>query len=331
MNAARPSSLADRLLCWLLLTAVCCWMVRAHWEQVDLPWKLQKVQLHEQALANQAPDPYQYKLWAISHVLEWAHETSGESLPNVFYANTLLSLVLLMLAHHFWLRTWVGTRTALVGGLALGALANVLFLTYAHHPYEFWGVAFFCVLLRGVERGWAWWTLALLCLVTGLVWEKHALVPGLWGLLQLTRGKPFLASLWRGLVMLVAALAVPLLLRWQLGGDRIAIDGMTHLALQEWDKVLWFQLPYVLPFVGIFVLRGRRMPVWLRLLWLYLPVIVAAYIAQDFILHEVRSFWALVPVFTATLACWLASAADPALPTRDEASPDGAAAQPQGR
>ncbi len=312
MNVEGRSGRGDRLLCGLLLLAVCCWMIRAHWEQVDLPWQEAKVALHERVLANDAPDPYQYKLWAITHVLQWVHEATGLELGNVFYANTLLTLLLLVLAHHLWLRTWAGPVPALVGGLALGALANVLFLTYVHHPYEFWGVALFCLLLRAVERDRPWWALTLLCLVTGFVWEKHALVPALWGLLQLRRGRPFGASFLKGLVMLIAALAVPLLLRWQLGTDRVLIDGMTDLGVQEWDKVLWFQLPYVLPFLAIFVLRFRAIPGWIRLLWLYAPVLIAAYVAQHYILHEVRSFWALVPVFTATLVCWLASVLQPA-------------------
>ncbi|MDJ0522554.1 MAG: hypothetical protein QNJ90_10850 [Planctomycetota bacterium] len=305
---AAPVRRTDRILAGLLLTAVCCWMIRAHWERIDLPDQAAKIRLHEQVLANEAPDPYQYKLWPITHAMQWAHETSGQGLGNVFYANTLLSLVLLVLAHHRWLRTWTGTGPALVGGLALGALANVLFLTYVHHPYEFWGIAGFCLLLRAVERDAPWWALTLLCLGMGVVWEKHALVPGLWGLLQLARGRAFLPSLWRGLVMLAAALAVPLLIRWHLGTERAHVDGMTYLHVQEWDKVLWFQLPYLLPFLAILLLRFRALPGWVRLLWLYGPVLVAAYISQHFVLHEVRSFWPLVPVFTATLACWLSSA-----------------------
>ena len=297
----------EQLLTVLLLFALSAWMIRAHWERIDLPEQAAKVRLHEQVLAGEAPDPYQYKLWAITHALQWAGQVSGQPIGNVFYANTLLSLLLLVLAHHRWLRTWVGPRHALVGGVALAALANVLFLTYVHHPYEFWGVALFCVLLRAVERDAPWWALALLCLLTGFVWEKHALVPALWGLLQLLRGRAFLPALGKGLVLLAAALAVPLLLRWHFGTDRVHIDGMTHLDLQEWDKVLWFQLPYVLPFLAVFLLRMRTTPVWVRLLWLYLPALVAAYLSQRFVLHEVRSFWALAPVFTATLVCWLAA------------------------
>jgi len=308
MNPPDPTTRSDRLLCGLVLAGVLCWMVRAHWEQIDLPKQAAKIRLHEQVLENQAPDPYQYKLWAITHVMEATSRWTGMSRGNVFYVNTCLSLLLLVLLHHAWLRSLVHTPAALVGGLALGALANVLFLTYAHHPYEFWGVALFCLLLRQIERDQAWWKLALLCLVTGLVWEKHALLPVLWGLLQLRRGRPFVPALGRGLVMLAAALAVPILTRVLLGTDRPHIDGMTTLAIQEWDNVLWFQVPYVAPFLAILLLRGRVLPRWVRLLWLYLPILVLAYVSQHFVLHEVRSFWPLAPIFTATLACWWASA-----------------------
>jgi len=297
------------LLSGALLLAVCLWMVRAHWETIDIdPIKeAAKMRLHEQVLGNEAKDPYQYKLWIITLAFDRAQAWSGEDLSYVFLANTLLSLLFLMLAHHLWLRSLVHPPAALVGGLLLGALANVLFLTYFHHAYEFWGIGFFCLLLRGVQKQWDWRVLAALCLLTGLVWEKHPFLAVLWGLLQLIRGRPFLRSFARGLVMLACALAVPIFVRLHLGGAREHVDGDTWLSAQEWGKVLWFQLPFVLPFVLILLMRWKVIPTWVRLLWLYLPLLIAAYASQNYILHEVRSFWALTPVFTATVACWLAA------------------------
>lgn len=294
------------LLSAVLLLGITLWMVRAHWEDIDADTAKQaaKLRLHEQVLVNEAPDPYQYKLWWISHAAEWVSAQTGRDVGWLFCANTLLSLLLLVFCHHLWLRSLVSPPAALVGAFVLGALANVLFLTYFHHAYEFWGVALFCVLLRGIHRDWDWRVLAFLFLVTGCFWTKHALLAVLWGLLQLTRGRPFWSNVLRGLVLLVCALAVPIAIRTHLGGDRAHVDGDTFLHVQEWAKVLWFQLPYVVPFLLVFVTRFRVMPVWVRLLWIYLPVLVAAYVSQQYILHEVRSFWALTPVFTATIACW---------------------------
>jgi hypothetical protein len=294
------------LLSGALLLAMCLWMVRAHWEDIDIdgPKQAAKMRLHEQVLENEAPDPYQYKLWLISLGVQELHERTGKEIPWLFCANTLLALLFLVLVHHLWLRSLVSPPAALLGGFVLGALANVLFLTYFHHAYEFWGIGLFCILLRGIYKDWDWRLLAVLFLFTGLAWEKHALLAALWGLRQLTLGRRFWSNVARGLVMLVCALAVPLLIRTHLGSDREHVDGDTFLHVQEWGKVIWFQLPYLLPFLMILLLRWRVIPGWVRMLWLYLPVLVAAYISQHYILHEVRSFWALAPVFTATLACW---------------------------
>ena len=308
-------SRGERILGAILLLGVGLWMTAAHWQDVDIAKLADKQRLHAEVLANTAPDPYQYKLWIIEHCVEELHQWTGEPLQHIWMANTLLSLLLLVLAHHLWLRRFVGPREALLGGFVLGALANTLFLLYYHHAYEFWGVALYCVLLAAIDRDTAWWKLALLCLVAGHVWEKHALLAVLWGLRELILRRPFVPSVLKGLVILAAALAVPLLIRWHLGTDRAHVDGDTPLTAQDWIKVAWFQLPYLLPFLLVLLASWRRQPVWIRLLWLYLPVLITAYLSQGFIVHEARSFWALVPVLTATVAVWFARPARADTPT----------------
>ena len=296
----------NRFLTMLLLAGVVCWMTSAHWQHVEVAKLGDKIRLHEEVLSNTAPDPYQYKLWVIEHAIAWTARTTGQPLQHVWMANTLLSLLFLVWLHHRWLRALASPAAALFGSVLLGALANAVFVIYYLHSYEFWGVGMFCLLLVAIYRDTAWWKLALLCLVTGLVWEKHALLAALWGLWQLIRKRPFWPSLVQGLVMLAAALAIPLLVRWHLGGDRGYVDGDTFLADQAWEKVAWFQVPYILPFVAMLFASWSRQSVWVRLLWIYLPVLFAAYLSQNYIVHETRSFWALVPVFTATATVWFA-------------------------
>ena len=299
-----------RLVPAALLLAVTCWMASAHWLNVDIGKAEEKRVLVEQVLDGTAGDPYQYKLWIIDNALDRVQQWTGTPIEKVWMGNTLLSLLFLVLAHHLWLRRLVSPRHALVGALLLGALANVLFIILYHHTYEYWGVGLFCLLLVMIDRDSAWWKIALVCLVTGLVWEKHALLAVLWGVWQLLRRRPFWPSLAQGLVIFAAALAVPLLVRSYLGGDRLAIDGMTALHIQEWEKVAWFQLPFLLPFVLVLSASWRRQSTWVRLLWVYLPVLFAAYLVKNYIIHEPRSFWALVPVFTATTCVWFANLPD---------------------
>ncbi len=184
-------------------------MARAHIEDVDIAHADLKAALHESVLENRAPDPYQYKLWIITHVLEGVRRLTGTSLKNVFFGNTVASLGFLLLAHHLWLKGVAPRGWALLGSVTLAALANVLFLSYHHHPYEFWGVGLFCFLLLGVLRDWDWRRLSALGLVTGLTWDKHVLLPVVWGILRLRKGDGVLVTAARGLVFLVACVAVP--------------------------------------------------------------------------------------------------------------------------
>ena len=304
----------DRLLVFVVLAAMSAWLVRAHWEAIDEPHMADKLELHAAVLANTAPDPYEYKMWPISQALEAVHRTTGVPLDLVIYGNTALSLVLLVFLHHAWLRTYARSTMALVGGLTLGALASVLFLNYWHHPYEFWGVAFYCLLLVAIGRDWPLKALLAIALVGGLVWEKHAVLPLLWGLYALQRGRPFGRTLLGGLLFLAATLAAPVGLRLLLGDQRDLVDGTTTWDVQPWGRVAWTQLPYVLPFLAILLLRWRSIPTWVRWLWLAAPIAYLAYLSRSYILHEVRSFWLLVPVFTATLTAWLAAGREGSVP-----------------
>lgn len=303
----------DRCLLFLIALGATLWMVRSHWETVDSPFLESKTRLHAKVLANEARDPYQYKLWIISHAFERVSAEADEPLERVFYGNTLLSILFLMLCHHFWLRTYVDGRIAAFGALLLAALSLTLFRGYQHHPYEFWGLACFCLLLRGVEREWSWILLSILGLVTGLVWEKHALLAPLWGLFRLLRRDPFWPTFAKGLVFLAACLAIPLCVRWHLDGQlaagvvRGAVDGDTPLHVQKWDLVAWYQGAYLVPFLGILLFRFRLLTTWVRMLWIYLPVLVGLYLLHDYIIHETRSFYALAPVFTASACMWFAS------------------------
>ncbi|MDA1194292.1 MAG: hypothetical protein O2894_03840 [Planctomycetota bacterium] len=287
-----------------LVLGVACWLISAHWQHVDIGKLGDRTRLHAEVLDRAAPDPYQYKLWIIESALDGVARVTGQPMKHVWMANTLLSLLFLVFAHQRWMRRHVGRREALLGTVLLGALGNALFVLYYLHSYEFWGVGLFCLLLCAIDEDRPWWMLAVAFLLTGLVWEKHAALAVLWGLLQLQRGRPLLPNLLRGFVLLAAALAIPFGVRLLLGPTAELVDGDTPITAQSWWKVAWFQLPFIVPFAAMLASTWTRQSAWVKLLWVYLPVLVAAYVSQSYILHETRSFWALVPVFTATAVVW---------------------------
>ena len=320
------ASRRDRLLLGLLYLALALILSRAHHENVDSPARAKRLALHEEVLEDQAPDPYQYKMFGISWAVEGVHRATGLSVFDVYAANELLALVALLAAHHLWLSRLYGTRGALLGTLLLCALAHGLFLDYYHHPYDLWGVAGFCVLLSWIEARRPVGGLCALALALGVVWEKHALLPLVYAALRRRDGLP-----WRAIVSRAAAF-IACSVAWYVGvrlglGSRLA-DGsargvvdVTSLAEQDWGKVLAHQAPYVLPFVVLLVAAFGRVPPIVRLAWIYVPAMFAAYLASQFILHELRSFWAFAPIFTATAVAWARGLPDAPAPVMAEAPP----------
>ena len=164
--------LGARVIVGVLLLGAALWMARVHFETIEGPYAERKAELHEQILAGTAPDPYQYKCHLIERVLEESRVITGAPLDSVFRCNILLGLLALVLAHHVWLRTYVGPRDALLGGLLLTALAHVMFRWQWHHPYEPWGLAGACLLLRAHEREAPLWGLVVGSLLLGVYDEE---------------------------------------------------------------------------------------------------------------------------------------------------------------
>lgn len=297
----RPDARPGRVFVAVLLLSLGLLLWRAHVANVDAPARAKKEALHAAVLENAAPDPYQYKLYTVTWAVEALHRGTGADLLDLYAGNALLSLLLLLVAHHAWLRACFAPREALLGSLLLTGLAHGLFLDYYHHPYDLWGVAGFCLLARGFVRGAGLASLAAGSLLLGALWEKHALLPLVAGVAGWGRHHPFVGR-WARLALVAAcALALPVAIRLQLGTQRALVD-VTPLAAQDWGKVLAQQAPYVLPFVVALVTSWRRVPRFVRALWLYVPAMFAAYAASRFILYELRSFWPFAPVFTATAA-----------------------------
>jgi hypothetical protein len=304
----------DRLLLALVYAGLAVVLAHAHAVNVDQPNEARKLARHAAVLTNAERDPYQYKLFAITWAVEGLHSATGIGVFPLYLANLGLSLFALLLAHHLWLARLYGTREALLGTFLLAALAHGLFLGYHHHPYDLWGVAGYCLLLSAAGRAASTPALCGLALATGLVWEKHALVPVLDGVRRLREGEPLPRTALRSGAVLGCALAVPVAVRLLLGTDREKVD-VTSLAEQDWGKVAAHHLPLLLPFAAVLVLAWADVPRWVRVLWLAVPLLFAAYLSSRFLVDELRSFWAFVPVFTATVAAWarrLPSGADPA-------------------
>ena len=309
----------DTLLVAVVLLGLAAILSHAHAVRVDHPNEVRKLERHEATLRNGERDPYQYKLFTITWAVEAVHRATGAPIFGVYLVNGFLATFALLAAHFAWLARLYGRRSALLGTGLLAALCHGLFLGYHHHPYDLWGVAAFCLLLRAMAGGAPLARLCGIAFLTGLVWEKQALAAPVYGLLALRRKEPFVPSALRAGALLVCAIAIPVAIRLGLGTDREKVD-VTPLSAQAWGQVLSHHGPFVLPFLAILVLAWDRVPRLVRTLWLTVPALFAAYLASRFLVDELRSFWAFVPTFTATACAWARDLPD--VPTGPP-SPDG--------
>ena len=255
---------------------------------------------HADTLANWEFDPYQYKFFAMAWAVEGVHRATGLSIRSLYRVNLALSLFALLIAHYAWLRAWLGRSAAVGATFLLAAYAHLLFLQHYHYPNEFWGVAGLCILLRLEWLRASLLAAVAVALATGIVWEKHVLVPFAFLASRWFEGER-VASLLRFATLLVAAALPQMLLRRVLGEGR-PIGDVTTLDAQPWDTFarvhgLFLLMPLILLLVG-----WRRVPKPLRWLWCCVPVMFAIYVAQQRMLYEARSYWIFVPIFCGTIA-----------------------------
>lgn len=293
----------DRLLLAFLYVAMAAMLAHAHAVRIDQPNRAQKLARHESVLRNQERDPYQYKLWAVTWVVEGVHEATGARVFHVYLASVFLSLLALLVTHHLWLAKLYSGYEALLGTCLLGLLCHGLFYGYQHHPYDFWGVAGFCLLLHQVASGAPWLRLCIIGLLVGFVWEKHALVALVWGAMAWRAGSKLLPTALRAAVFALSCVAIPVAIRLGLGTNREIVD-VTPFSEQDWPRIFAHHAPYVLPFFAMLVFARARIPVLVRWLWIYVPFLFGAYLYSRYMLFELRSFWAFAPVFTATACGW---------------------------
>lgn len=305
----------DRWVTVAVLLGLSALLAVTHGARVDEPARAYKVHWHELVVANQAPDPYQYKMWLVTWAVEGAHRATGISVTDLYLINVVLGLTALVFAHHAFLSRLYGRKIALAGAFLLAAYCNGLFRDYQHHPYDFWGVTLYCLLLAAVVAGKRPLFLAGASLATGVLWDKHALVPALAAGRRWRHGETFLhAAVW-AVVGVLASVAIPVAIRLFLGTDRRVVD-VTPLDEQLWHRVLWNHVPLLGPALLCLLLAWKRLPDWVRWLWWTVPVVFAAYLLSKFMIHELRSFWVFIPIYTATICGWLAT-----LRTEDPSTP----------
>lgn len=269
-------------------------------------------------LDHTAPAPYPYHTWAFVQVAASLERLTGTT-PERLYRG-------LRVAGHAAaagaLVLWLGCVCTSPAGVLVGALWSVAALSWMlrqhdwgrDHPADIWGVALFALALFLLARG-RLIALVALCVVCSAVWEKHlflfvVVALALWRPLGWRR-----AVLWS---VLTAAASVSVQVYYHLHlpvsavippGAEFTLENLRNHALQSLSLHAALAGPAL---VGLSVTPAlRRCPLLVATLPYY-PLLVGAYAARLYFLHEMRSFVVVVPLLAAYLACAVEGLAAPA-------------------
>jgi hypothetical protein len=190
----------------------------------------------------------------------------------------------------------------MIGIWATAAYACMLLAHGSDHPSDVLGVTCLVLSLCALKADNPALLLAASA-ASGIFWVKQLLIAPVVLLHYLRRGKTARGLLLGSLTLALGA--VGWLYLWRLLGPNYPIAVLTRA---EWIAALPRGLICHVGFAGpplmaYFAFRRRLDPLVRTSLTIY-PLIMAAYGAQSFYLYELRSFWAVVPVFVLLLAAW---------------------------
>ena len=158
------------------------------------------------------------------------------------------------------------------------------------------------------------WRLSVLCLFSGLFWEKAILVPGIY-FLWIWRNDSFKdatrSTLPSALSILIVFIAFRLFRLSLLEADPTALSTYKACFIRIGLKTAILEwLVWVLPVCVLLVdtVVNKRKVGFFWLIWLiYVPFLIGVFLYFGGYLYELRSFWILQPIFIGYIVSWINS------------------------
>jgi len=307
--AARETTESTRMVSVVLLVSA-VWIGAIYGfvyvDLISLPTFEKRVELVDAVLLGEGKADWVYAMYVVAGATRWLVSLVGH--PRAVMAVVdFAGLVLVFGSAAFFLRAFFARPRSWFAGLFwLAATSPLLFRDHFYHPSDFYGVSLMFVVLVAAKRH-RYLLLALLCLVSGMLWEKTLFVPVFFLAWEATsfgwkrglaRAAPALAA--AGATFLFWRLAFPdahrvEILTWAQMIDRLPAD------LTKW--LLWTG-PALLAWATSSA-RGRPIDRFWRLWLLYLPLLAGAVLFLTHFWGELRTFWILQPIFVGVIADWV--------------------------
>jgi hypothetical protein len=274
--------------------------------QVSIPYVSKRLILIEQVLKGEAKADYVFGMYSLANVHNYLVSIMGNPLFALSIVDFLGIILLFQCAYYFLTRLFQNQFSRIMALLYLLVTTPLLFRQHYYHPSDFYGVSLMFFILISVREKRCI-LLALLCLISGMLWEKALFVPLVF-LIYVARDYGIRKGLLYSLPALLATLFY--FITW-----RVMFPNVQRFAILTWPQLLhrlprdlfeWgvWTVPLIVILLDILINRRKIDSFWI--LWLfYAPLLICGLIIMTHFWGELRTFWILQPIFVGLVACWM--------------------------
>lgn len=264
-------------------------------------------QVREMVRGRRAKLPVQHTRLLFDAICDRAQERLGVDPSFPDRALVALGYLALLLAGWYWL---AGLGVGLPGVLA-SSLASVGYGMFAfkyswEQPVDVYGAACAALAFGAAVRGRTPGVLAV-SLASGFLWQKHVLVAPALLVFYRLRGRGWGWSLGLAAAVFGLARVGPAVYEAMIGYQPVNPAGILprRVFLPLLPRSLALQFVMAFPPIWLLCRAGRAVPASIRSAFLIYPPIVLLYAQRSYAMHEPRSFWIVVPVFTAMIGWYV--------------------------
>lgn len=274
--------------------------------QISIPSSEKRLVLLDLVLKGEAKADYIFGMYSLAKVHQSLVDIFGHPSWAFALVDFLGIVLLFQCAYYSLTRLFPHVLSWLAALVFLAVTTPLLFRMHYYHPSDFYGVSLMFLILIAVREK-KYLALAILCLISGMLWEKALFVPLIF-LIYVAR----LDGMRKALVYSLPAILTTALyfITW-----RVMFPHAQRVHILTWPQLLqrlprdlieWgvWTTPIVVIIVDI-IIRRREFD-WFWMLWLmYIPLLIGGLIITTHFWGELRTFWILQPIFAGFIASWV--------------------------
>ncbi len=266
-------------------------------------------------LKGQAKADYVYAMYSFALIHQFLVNNLGFSDQKAFILIDYLGIFFLCLSSCWFLIRLYSSAYSWYSGLLWIFITSPFLMKHPfYHPSDFYGVGLMFFILISAKEG-RYWLLAILCFLSGMIWEKALFVPFIFFLYQIQKGntdsKISLQKVKKAILValpsFIATFFWYVFWRIKFPGVMREIHTWSEFGFQ-FHNALFYWLIWIAPIGIIFcdiIMNKKRIDRFWFYWLLYFPLLVGVIIYFRGRIGELRTFWILQPIFIGLIGNWI--------------------------